>query len=271
MWGEDVAHSMDEDHPPGTIQSDFTVLAIMERLKEQDGAGVTELAEDLGLSKSTVHKHLKSLESNRFVRNDDGTYELTLRLLEYGGYVRDRNRIYRFGRPRAEELANETGEMVFLLVREGNTGSFLFRTSNRYGLQNVIPLGQQPYLHQNAAGRAMLAECDDEEIEAYIAETGLPEAMEKTITDPESLWDAIEGVREQGFAVGRGERFEGIRAITAPVVDELTGAVGAIGIVVPDDTVVAGKLESEYAEQIIHAAREISLQMKFEEPSISVP
>lgn len=262
---------MADERPPGTVRSDFTLLSILEGLRDLDGAGVTELAAHLDLTKSTVHKHLKSLESEGFVRNCDGTYELTLRLLEYGGYIRDGNRIYRFGRPKAEQLAQEMRELVMLAVRDGNYGPFLFRTSNRYGLQNVIPLGERPYLHQNAAGRAMLAECDDEEIEAYIEETGLPKAMEKTITDPEHLWSTIERVRRDGYAVSRGERFEGIQAISAAITDDHTDELGSIIVVVPEDTVIESGVETEYAEKVVHTAQEISLELSYSEPAIDVP
>jgi DNA-binding IclR family transcriptional regulator len=259
-----------DDPPPGTVRSDYTVFAIIEGLRKLDGAGVTELATHLDLSKSSVHKHLKSLEELGFVDNFDGTYDLSLRLLEYGGYVRVRNRIYRFGRPKAEKLAEEVDELVMLSSRDGDRCPFLFRTSNRYGLQNVIPLGERPYLHQNAAGRAILAECSDTEIETYIEETSLPKAMEKTITDPEHLWDAIERIRNDGFAVSRGERFNGIQAISSAITDDYTGAIGAITIVAPEET-AAGGLESAYAEDVVHTAKEISLELSYSEPVIGVP
>lgn len=245
----------------GTVKSDFTLFAIQEALLELDTAGVTELARELDLTKTTVHKHLKSLEAAGYVHNVDGTYEPTMRFLEFGGLLRDRNRIYRFGRPKAEELARQTDELVMLAVRDGTRGSFLFRTSNRYSLQNVIPLGERPYLHQNAAGRAMLAEFDDEEVEAFIRDTGLPRAMEKTITDPGRLWEEIERIREDGFAIGRGERFRGIQAIATAITDGQTGTLGSLIIVIPEDTAFDGDLENTYAEDIVHMAREISLEL----------
>ena len=262
---------MGNERPSGTVQSDFTLLSILNGLRELDGAGVTELASHLDLAKSATHKHLKSLESEGFVRNTDGKYELSFRILEYGGYLRDRNRIYRFGRPKAEHLADETNGLVMLSVRDGHYGPFLFRTSNRYGLQNVIPLGERPYLHQNAAGRVMLAECTDEEVERYIEETGLPPAMEKTITEPDHLRSTLDRIRKDGYTISRGERFEGIQAISAAITDNHTDGLGAITIVVPEDMGIDSKLKTEYAEKIVHTAREISLELSYSEPEIGVP
>lgn len=258
-------------HPSGTVKSDFTLFAIQEALLELDTAGVTELARELDLTKTAVHKHLKSLESAGYVHNVGGEYRLTLQFLEFGGLLRDRNPIFRFGRPKAEELARETDELVWLAARDGNRSSFLFRTSNRYQLQNVIPLGERPYLHQNAAGRAMLAELRDEEIETFIEETELPRAMEKTITDPEDLWTEIERIRERGFAIGRGERFQGIQAIATAITDAEKETLGSIIIVSPEDTAFDGDLESVYAEDIVHMAREISLELSHAEPRSGVP
>lgn len=261
---------MDKETVPGTVKSDFTLFEIQEALLELDGAGVTELARHLDRTKTAVHKHLKSLKTAGYVHNDDGEYELTLRYLEFGGLLRDRNRIYRFGRPKAEALARETGELVMLSVRDGNRGSFLFRTSNRYRLQNVIPLGERPYLHQNAAGRAMLAEFQDDAIDAFIEDTGLPRAMEKTITDPSGLWAEIERIRDDGFAIGRGERFQGIQAVATAITDTHSDALGSLIIVIPEDTAFDGDLESVFAEDVVHAAREISLELSHSDPSPGV-
>lgn len=259
------------EHPPGSIHSDFTLFDIIEGLKELEQAGVTQLADHLGYSKSSIHKHLKSLEERGYVTATDGVYELSLRWLEVGGFVRDHSRIYRFGRPYAEKLASETDEMVILTARDYHHGVFLFRTNNRYGLQNLIPMGNRFYLHQNAAGRAMLAESSDPEIEEFIRETGLPKAMEKTITDPSELYERIEEIRDQGIAVSRDERFEGIRAVSAAIVDENTDTYGGVSIVAPHDESLADSFESEHAEAVIHTAREISLQLKYDEPDIGVP
>jgi DNA-binding IclR family transcriptional regulator len=256
--------------PPGTVKSDFTLFAIQEALLELDLAGVTELARELDLTKTAVHKHLKSLESAGYVHNDDGEYRFTLQFLEFGGLLRDRNRIYRFGRPKAEKLAREKDELVWLAIRDGNRGTFVFRTSDRYRLQNVIPLGERPYLHQNAAGRAMLAELSDEAVEAFIDDTGLPKAMEKTITDPDDLLEEIERIRHDGFAIGRGERFQGIQAIATAITDAQAGTLGSIVIVSPEDTAFDGDLESAYAEDIVHMAREISLELSHAESASGV-
>jgi DNA-binding IclR family transcriptional regulator len=266
----DIRTGMTQEAVPGTVKSDFTLFEIQEALLELDGAGVTELARHLDRTKTAVHKHLKSLETAGYVHNDDGEYELTLRYLEFGGLLRDRNRIYRFGRPKAETLARETGELVMLAVRDGNRGSFLFRTSNRYRLQNVIPLGERPYLHQNAAGRAMLAEFDDDAIDDFIEETGLPRAMEKTITDPAGLWEEIEQIREDGFAIGRGERFQGIQAVATAITDAHSDMLGSLIVVIPEDTAFDGDLESVFAEDVVHAAREISLELSHSDPAPGV-
>lgn len=249
----------------GTVASDFTLLDVVQGLQDLDGAGVTELATHLGLAKSSVHKHLKSLEQREFVVNNDGAYSLSLKFLEYGGFVRDGNRIYRYARRKAARLAEQTGEMILVSVREYDHGVILFRTNDRYGLQNLVPLGERILLHQNAAGRAMLAEFSDEEIDRFVQQTDLPPAMEKTITDPDQLVAEVEQIRERGYAVSRGERFEGIRAVSAAIEDEERGALGAISVVVPDEIAIADELEAEYAEAIAIAARDVSLELKYED------
>ncbi|MDR9382466.1 MAG: helix-turn-helix domain-containing protein, partial [Natronomonas sp.] len=76
------------------IKSDETLFAIVERIRETDGAGVTELANDMGLAKSTVHGHLSTMLEHGFVARHGGEYHLGLEFFSYGQHVRARRAVY---------------------------------------------------------------------------------------------------------------------------------------------------------------------------------
>lgn len=243
-----------------TVGAVNTAFAIIDKLQEEGASGVTELAEAMGLPKSTVHNHLRTLVDEGYVRNVDGEYRLGFKFLKYGGTVRDRSRIYTHGRPKVEELADEVDEMVILSTQEGHNGVFLYRANDRYNLREAIPMGTRFYLHQNAAGKAMLAEYDDEYVRELLQQPGLPESTEETITDFEELSEELDEIRSRGYSRNRGERDESVEAVSAAIKDG--EFLGAVSISVPSGSPASKHLDEKYAEAVQQTASELSLQLK---------
>lgn len=247
----------------GHVQSDHTVFSIIEEIHRQEEIGVTDLATALGLSKSSVHKHLKTLETRGYVVNDDGTYRLGLKLLTLGGHVRDRDPFCRSVRPTVEALADESDQMVSFILRDGVHGVFVFIENDRYGLRKPVPLGNRYPIHQNAAGKAILAELPDETIEDIVDETGLPSETDNTITSADDLRASLEAIRQRGYATSTGERLEGIQSIAAAIENPVTGQVGAISITGPADHLRQDRVRTEYAELVMEAATELEIRLRY--------
>ncbi|WP_082146831.1 helix-turn-helix domain-containing protein [Halostagnicola sp. A56] len=72
----------------GIVKSDQTLFTIIEALDHLGQAGVTDLANYTGKSKSSVHKHLKTLDKGHYVVKDRGQYRLSFKFLHFGGSVR---------------------------------------------------------------------------------------------------------------------------------------------------------------------------------------
>lgn len=96
------------------VQAVETTIQILEALKELNSASITELANHLNLTKGAIHNHVSTLKEHRFVVEEDDQYELSLRFLIFGEYVRNNDILYRIGKPEVEALAEETGEIVHL-------------------------------------------------------------------------------------------------------------------------------------------------------------
>lgn len=247
----------------GTVGADETLFAIVERLKQLHLAGVTELADDIGMAKSSTHKHLKTLEQHDYVVRDGTAYRLSLKFLTLGGFVRDSDPICRTASLHVERIANETDKLTTFAVREGNRGVFTHLSNDKYGITDDNPLGQTFYLHQNASGKAMLAELPDEEIDQIVDQTGLPRRTENTVVDRDELFEEIETVRQQGFAISVQERVEGVDAISASVRDPECGTLGAISLTAPGDQLTKESLREMYADLVIETANELELQSRY--------
>lgn len=251
-----------QKQPGRTIGAVETTFAIIDALETKEPCGVTALAESMELPKSTVYKHLRTLVEQGYVQQSDEKYRVGFKLLKHGGVVRDRCRIYTYGRPKVESLAEEVGEMVILSIREDNRGVFLFRSNDRYNLKETLPMGAQFHLHCNAAGKAMLAEFDNEDVREHLGGSGLPGATEMTITDMDQLIQELTTIRECGYARNLGERDRSVQAVSAAITDQSTGDIGAISISVPNDSPASEHLDGEYAEAVQQTASELSLQLK---------
>jgi DNA-binding IclR family transcriptional regulator len=250
------------DTPVAAVTAVETAFTVVDHLETAGWCGVTELANGVGMPKSTVHKHLQTLRRQGYVKQVDGEYKLSLKFLQHGGVVRDRSRFYSFGRSKVESLAAELNEMTILSVCERNRGVFLFRSNDRYNLHESLPLGTEFYLHQNAAGKAMLAESGETFVEEVVDEVSLPGKTDATITDREHLLDELAAVSDRGYALNRGERDRNVSAVSAALEDPTTGNVGAISVTVPRDSPTSEHLDGEYAESVRRSASELSLQLE---------
>lgn len=246
-------------NPVETTKKSFRLV---ETLKECDGVGVTELAERLGMSKSVVHNHLSTLREEGYVIKRDGEYTLSLKFLELGGYTRKQMDLYRAARPEVNQLARESGELVNLLTESQGMGVYLYRAKGDRAVDLNTHTGFRANLHSTALGKCLLANMGDDRVDEIIDEHGLPPATENTITDREVLYDRLEEVREQGYAVDDAERLEGLRCVAAPVEDTQT-VLGAISVSAPVGRLSREKAESEVKDQIQDAANVVELKVRY--------
>ena len=200
---------------------------------DRRAASITELADHLDLTKGTVHNHLSTLREHRFVVKEDDRYELSLRFLIFGEYVRNNDILYQIGEPEVQELAEETGEIVHLSTEQHGLSMKLCKIhgENAVGERfHVVKLQRPDYLHYTATGKAILAFLPRTRVERIIDEYGLAEMTDNTITDRAALFDELDATRERGYSLNDQEEVEGVRAVGAPVRDRTGRVLGAVSV-----------------------------------------
>jgi DNA-binding IclR family transcriptional regulator len=226
------------------LKTTETSLAVVEALQKLDGARVTELADYLNTSKSTVHNHLSTLRKNGYVVLEGDEYNLGLQFANLGTYAQNRKSGYDTARELSEAVAESTGLESDFIVEENGRGVYL-ETEARSADQNLYPhVGDWMYLHSVAAGKAILAEYTDDQVEQIIDRWGLPKQTENTITDASELFAELETVREEGYAFNRGENNEGVRAVGTAVRDGDGTLLGAVSVSGP-----SYRMSGEWFEQ----------------------
>lgn len=255
---------MDTPETARTIKSDETLLTIIETLADQGETSIVEIAEETGLSKSTVYFHLATLEQHGLVAKTDSRYRLGLRFFDLGILTRDRQPLFAEAKPKTRELAEETGEKSWCFVEERGKIVYLYGSEGEHPAKTRSRPGQQKPLHTLAAGKAILAHLPDERREKILDHHGLTELTENTITDRAALREELEEVRERGVAFNNEESIAGLRAVAAPVKKADGGVYGAISIAGPAHRLTGDRLNEEMAQLVLGAANELEINLRYD-------
>ncbi|GAB3670058.1 IclR family transcriptional regulator [Halopiger thermotolerans] len=205
------------------VKTTKTSFAIVRAIRDGDGDGATlnELADRLGLAKSTVHNHLHTLVDEGFLVREGDTYHVGLEFLPFGEHARHRNPLYAPARRRVYSLAEQTGnEADFIVEENGRAYSLEYAISeSTRGVSESSPFraGNRFHMHNCASGKAMLAAMSEDRVRSIVDRWGLPATTEQTITDESELFEELEAIRRRGYAVNDEELIEGYRSIGAAI------------------------------------------------------
>jgi DNA-binding IclR family transcriptional regulator len=251
---------MNEQNGSRTLQTTATSLAVVETLRELDGARVTELAAAMDLAPSTVHAHLTTLADNEYVVKSGDVYHLSLRFLKLGDYVRNRRKAYRVAESYTEKLADETECRAVFAVEENGRGVYIYTFSGEHAVWTYSTVGKHFYLHQTAAGKSILSRLPEERVDAIVEEWGLPAATDRTITDPDALAEDLSSVRDRGVAFNHEEQLDGVKAVGVPVNGADGQVVGAFSVASPANRMTDERFEEELPDVLLGVANEFELE-----------
>lgn len=251
------------------VKTSETVFGVVETLRELDGATISEVANEMNLAVSTAHAHLWTLQECGYVVKTDDEFSLSLKFLDYGNYVKNRYDIAKLAQPILDQLADETQESTWLVVEENGMAVFLAGSISEHGVAVGGSPGSRVPLHWIAAGKAIIAEYPTERVEEIIDQHGLANNTPSSVTDRDKLLAELEDIREQGFASGYSEYFEGLNAIGAPIMDD-DRVLAAISIAGPSNRLQGHYLEVELPELLLGTVNEIEIKYASESEHSSV-
>jgi DNA-binding IclR family transcriptional regulator len=245
------------------VRATETSSGLIEILRGGETWGVTKLAEELDISKSATHKHLRTLTEQGFVIDEGGRYRLSYKFLDIGDEMRRKNELYQIARSQINSLAEDSGELANLMIEEGGKGVYLHQARGENGVSLSMNLGASVYLHTTALGKTILAHLPSEQVDEIVAQHGLPSITEKTVSSREQLQQRLEKIRERGYAVDNEERLEGLRCVAAPIRNKDGTAVGALSVSAPTTRVSKDKIESEYPDLVCQCSNVIEIEIRY--------
>lgn len=221
-----------------------------------------DVARHFGVARSTAYRYLQSLTSNGFLEESPASsgFRLGSRVLDLARLARKGIGLSDLARPVMRKLVDRTGAPVILTRRTGSTVICLEREEAGQLLRLSYERGEVLPINAGAAALALLAWAPDDELDALLA-APLPRFTDATYTDVSKLRAHLTEIREQGYAVARGELDPDVLGIAAPVRGDADRVVAAISIAALSYRVPDAKLGA-YVTPVLEAAGELSDQAR---------
>jgi DNA-binding IclR family transcriptional regulator len=248
---------------PSQVQSVDRAIAILYLLAERRDAGVTEVAAELGVHKSTAFRLIGALEAGHLIEQDGerGKYRLGRGVLRLAAATVGRLELPTESRPVCRQLAADLGEAVNVAILDSGAATNILQ---EYGTSSITGrnwIGQRTPLHATASGKVLLAWMDAVALKEFLS-SQLHRYTPHTITEPAQLEAELARVREQGWACTTEEFEIGLNAAAAPIFGATGEVVGAVGVSGPSYRLTA-ELLPEATARLVVGAKEISARLGF--------
>ena len=248
----------------GGVQSVDRAISALEILARRGEAGVTEVAADIGVHKSTAFRLLGALEERELVEQaqDRGKYRLGFGILRLAAAVPGQLDVTQQAREICERLAAEVGETVNIAILRSHYVVNLdeARGPSAVGTHNWV--GKLTPLHATSSGKILLAFMSPEARKELLSSMEFPRFTERTITSLDLLENQLSTVAREGFVYTVEEFEDGLNAVAAPIRDHSGTVIAALSASGPVYRFTEERMR-EVASAVKSAADAISERMGF--------
>lgn len=245
-----------------SIDRAFTIIELL--ADHNEGLGITEISNGVGLHKSTVHRLLVTLIHKGYVMQDMDTnkYRLTLRLFELGSKRVENADILNVSKTYTKSLMESVNEIVHLVIVDSNEIVYIDKVEADNTIRMTSNIGRRNPLYCTSVGKAILAFMSDEEVEEIWNNSEIKKFTDHTITDLSELKSELKKIKEDGYSVDDEENEIGVRCVGAPVFNRSGKIEGAISISGPAIRVTKEKV-GEIGREVIKYADMISKELGY--------
>jgi len=222
------------------VQSLDRALRLLEHLADAGGSlRLAELESATGLPLPTIHRLLKALAHNGFVRQEPSRrYALGPRLIRLGETAG--RALGTWAGPRLAELVGEIGETANMAVLEADSVIYVAQVPSAHSMRMFTEVGRRVSAHSTGVGKALLSQLPDDQVRELLRRTGMRAMTPRTHTDPVAFLAELAEVREQGWAVDDAEQEAGVRCVAVPVPGAPTRS--ALSVSGPSGRITAGRV-----------------------------
>lgn len=235
---------------------------------ERPVLGIADIADDLGMSRSTTHRYVITLVALGYLEQGASRkYRLGLRVTDLGMSALNSTGLREHSHPYLEELRQQTSYTVNLAVLDGAEILYVDRARSFRRGQSKIDLGLHPGsrlpAYCTSMGKLLLANLPDAEQHDLFGKIKLTKRGPNTITSKKALRDELDQVREENFAVNDQELAPELHSISAPVRNESREVVAAINLAAHSSMISLAELVDALGPHLVSTADRISARLGY--------
>ncbi len=248
------------------VQSIERALTILNKLSEYpNGLQVTRLAEQVQLTKSTVHRLLATLVNMNYVVKDEETdkYKLGLQVLFLSRNLLNNNDVISVAKPYLEKLSLEVNETVHLCVENLGEIVYVDKIDSNQTVRMFSRIGSRAPMYCTAVGKVLLSGMDQERCDSILSKTEFIAKTPTTITSKEELLSEIQKIKEKGYALDNAENEASLRCIAAPIYDHNGKMIASFSISGPNNRVTMEMVNEILINKMKHYSLAISRNLGY--------
>lgn len=229
--------------------------------------GISELAAELALTRSTTHRYVTTLAMLGFLEQDAATrkYRLGPRVLDLGFAMLGSLELREIAAPHLRGLTETTGHTSNLAIRDGTDVILIDRVRGRPGryhhLEFTLHVGSRLPAYCSATGKILLAYLPGRDLDRLLDGVDLERRGPRTLTGRPALRAELERVRRCGIAVNDEELDTALRSIAAPVRTRSGEVIAAVNLVFSWSPESTGELVARLGPAVQSTARQISARV----------
>jgi IclR family transcriptional regulator, pca regulon regulatory protein len=259
---------MDEANAAGLSQSLERGLAVLRVFTpDRPLLGISDLARELGLTRSTTHRYVATLATLGYLLQDAPTrkYRLGPRVLDLGFSMLGSLELREIAEPHLRRLTDATGHTSNLAIRDDTDVILIDRVRGRPGryhhLEFSLHVGSRIPAYCSATGKALLAFLPRPDLEQIVERIDFVQRGPRTLTDKKALLADLDQVRRTGVAVNNEELESALRSIAAPVRTRSGEVVAAVNVAIPWSPAAMSELVSRLGPTVQATANEIAARV----------
>ena len=224
----------------------FKAIKVLEFIGESGrDVSLTEVANALGMPKTTVFRYLQTLSATMFLRHDIGRdrYGIGMRFRTLARTDNSLHRLRQVAVPVMRDLNRTFNETINLAIEADGEIVYIEIIESTRTLRMQARVGSRDPLHTTSLGKAVLAYLGDAERDAILA-GALSEQTYRSVMDSNVLRRQLKEVRNRGYAVEIGENEDGAMCIGVPILDDLAYPMAALSLSAPEQRQTAELIAS---------------------------
>lgn len=239
-----------------TLEKSLELLSLFTR--ERTSWGVRELAKELGINHTTVHRILETFEQKGFLIQDKETkkYELGMKLWEFGQLVEDKLGISDTIYPIMKKVSEQTGETIFLTWLFEMECVHVEMAESSQSIKFSVSVGSRTPLHAGASNTVIMAYLP-RELQEQVVEKGLTPLTEHTVVEREHLYQKLDVIKQQGWCFSVGEFAKEVFGLSVPLFNKRREIVGSMTIAGPVSRAPEGERLSGMLSVLKEGQREV--------------